>query len=179
MPRKKITPFNKSTENKIAVYVNEMTIWWKKNIYIVNNKNDDSPHLDKSIEGLFMNITEKRIKETEAKTYAYLSSVAIGFLIAEILLLIYYFLEYLTDHTNEENYVEELHYDVDLNGLLVLGCLGVILILMLFFLLRFWIRKIKCIEKRLSAIIISGVLTISLLPVWGYLSILIWSIIGL
>lgn len=94
-----------------------------------------------------MNITEKEIKETESRTYAYLSSCVVGFLIAEILLLIYYLLEYLTDHTNEQNYVEELNYDVDLKGLLIFGCLGVILILMLFFVLRFWIRKIKCIEK--------------------------------
>lgn len=126
-----------------------------------------------------MNITEKKVKETEVKTYAYLSSVVIGFLIAEILLLIYYLMEYLTDHTNEETYVEELHHDVDLNGLLVFGCLGVILILMSFFVLRFWIRKVKRIEKRLPVIIISSVLTISLLPVWGYLSILILSIIDL
>lgn len=126
-----------------------------------------------------MNITEKKVKETEAKTYAYLSSVVIGFLIAEILLLIYYLMEYLTDHTNEETYVEELHHDVDLNGLLVFGCLGVILILMLFFVLRFWIRKVKCIEKRLHVIIISSALTIFLLPVWGYLSILILAIIDL
>ncbi len=126
-----------------------------------------------------MNITEKKVKETEAKTYAYLSSVVIGFLIAEILLLIYYLMEYLTDHTNEETYVEELHHDVDLNGLLVFGCLGVILILMLFFVLRFWIRKVKRIEKRLHVIIISSALTISLLPVWGYLSILILAIIDL
>lgn len=126
-----------------------------------------------------MNITEKKVKETEAKTYAYLSSIVIGFLIAEILLLIYYLQEYLTDHTNEETYVEELHHYVDLNGLLVFGCLGVILILMSFFVLRFWIRKVKRIEKRLPVIIISSVLTISLLPVWGYLSILILSIIDL
>lgn len=126
-----------------------------------------------------MNITEKKVKETEAKTYAYLSSVVIGFLIAEILLLVYYLMEYITDHTNEETYVEELHHDVDLNGLLIFGCLGVILILMLFFVLRFWIRKVKRIEKRLPVIIISSVLTISLLPVWGYLSILILSIIDL
>lgn len=126
-----------------------------------------------------MNITEKKVKETEAKTYAYLSSIVIGFLIAEILLLIYYLMEYLTDHTNEETYVEELHHDVDLNGLLIFGCLGVILILMLFFVLRFWIQKVKRIKKRLPVIIISSVLTISLLPVWGYLSILILSIIDL
>lgn len=126
-----------------------------------------------------MNITEKKVKETESKTYAYLSSVVIGFLIAEILLLIYYLQEYLTDHTNEETYVEELHHYVDLNGLLVFGCLGVILILMFFFVMRFWIRKVKRIEKRLPVIIISSVLTISLLPVWGYLSILILSIIDL
>ncbi|MBQ8350322.1 MAG: hypothetical protein IJY19_11915 [Ruminococcus sp.] len=126
-----------------------------------------------------MNITEKKVKETEAKTYAYLSSIVTGFLITEILLLIYYLMEYLTDHTNEETYVEELHHNVDLNGLLVFGCLGVILILMSFFVLRFWIRKVKRIEKRLPVIIISSVLTISLLPVWGYLSILILSIIDL
>lgn len=126
-----------------------------------------------------MNITEKKVKETEAKTYAYLSSVVIGFLIAEILLLIYYLMKYLTDHTNEETYVEELHHSVDLNGLLIFGCLGVILILMLFFVMRFWIRKVKRIEKRLPVIIISSVLIIPLIPVWGYLSILILSIIDL
>ncbi len=126
-----------------------------------------------------MNITEKTIKETEARTYAYLSSAAIGFLIAEILLLVYSFiyslLEYLTYRNNEENYGEKSHY-VDLNALWLRGCLGVILILMLFFVVRFWIRKIKCIEKRRPVIIISSVLTITLLPVWSYLSILILAI---
>ncbi|MBP3380050.1 MAG: hypothetical protein J6K77_04235 [Ruminococcus sp.] len=126
-----------------------------------------------------MNITEKKVKETEAKTYAYLSSVVIGFLIAEILLLFYNLQEYLTNHTNEETYVEELHHDVDLNGFLIFGCLGVILILMLFFVLRFWIRKVKRIEKKLPVIIISNVLIIPLIPVWGYLSILTLSIIDL
>lgn len=126
-----------------------------------------------------MNITEKTIKETEARTYAYLSSAAIGFLIAEILLLVYSFiyslLEYLTYRNNEENYGEKSHY-VDLNALWLRGFLGVILILILFFVMRFWIRKIKCIEKRRPVIIISSVLTITLLPVWGYLSILILAI---
>lgn len=126
-----------------------------------------------------MNITEKKVKETEAKTYAYLSSVVIGFLIAEILLLFYNLQEYLTNHTNEETYVEELHHDVDLNGFLIFGCLGVILILMLFFVLRFWIRKVKRIEKKLPVIVISNVLIIPLIPVWGYLSILTLSIIDL
>lgn len=129
-----------------------------------------------------MNITEKTIKETEARTYAYLSSAAIGFLIAEILLLVYSFiyslLEYLTYRNNEENYGEKSHY-VDLNALWLRGCLGVILILMLFFVVRFWIRKIKCIEKRRPVIIISSVLIITLLPIWGYLSILILAIINL
>lgn len=126
-----------------------------------------------------MNITEKTIKETEARTYAYLSSAAIGFLIAEILLLVYSFiyslLEYLTYRNNEENYGEKSHY-VDLNALWLRGFLGVILILILFFVMRFWIRKIKCIEKRRPVIIISSVLTITLLSVWGYLSILILAI---
>lgn len=126
-----------------------------------------------------MNITEKTIKETEARTYAYLSSAAIGFLIAEILLLVYSFIsdlqEYLTYRNNEENYGEKSHY-VDLNALWLRGCLGVILILMLFFVVRFWIRKIKCIERKRPVIIISSVLMITLLPVWGYLSILILAI---
>lgn len=129
-----------------------------------------------------MNITEKTIKETEARTYAYLSSAAIGFLIAEILLLVYSFiyslLEYLTYRNNEENYGEKSHY-VDLNALWLRGFLGVILILILFFVMRFWIRKIKCIEKRRPVIIISSVLIITLLPIWGYLSILILAIINL
>ncbi len=126
-----------------------------------------------------MNITEKTIKETEARTYAYLSSAAIGFLIAEILLLVYSFiyslLEYLTYRNNEENYGEKWHY-VDLNELCLCGCLTTVLVLALFFVMRLWIRKIKCIEKRRPVIIISNVLMITLLPVWGYLSILILAI---
>lgn len=126
-----------------------------------------------------MNITEKKMKETEVRTYAYLSSAAIGFLIAEILLLVYSFIsdlqEYLTYRNNVENYGEKSHY-VDLNALWLHGCLGVILILMFFFVLRFWILKIKCIERKRPVIIISCVLMITLLPVWGYLSILILAI---
>lgn len=129
-----------------------------------------------------MNITEKKIKETEARTYAYLSSVIIGFLIAEILLLVYSFIsdlqEYLTYRNNEENYGEKWHY-VDLNELCLCGCLTTVLVLALFFVMRFWIRKIKCIEKRRPVIIISSVLIITLLPIWGYLSILILAIINL
>ncbi|MCM1007520.1 MAG: hypothetical protein NC485_06220 [Ruminococcus flavefaciens] len=127
-----------------------------------------------------MNITAKEIKEIESKTYAYLSSVVIGFLSADILLLIYSFIsnlqEYLTYHNSEDDHGEKLHY-VDLNALWLCGCLGVILILIVSFVWRFWIRKIKCIEKRLPVMIISSVLALILLPVWGYISICIMSLI--
>lgn len=53
-----------------------------------------------------MNITEKKIKETEARTYAYLSSVVIGFLSANMLMLscsfIYSLLEYLIPYISQQ-----------------------------------------------------------------------------
>lgn len=127
-----------------------------------------------------MNITEKEIKETEAKTYAYLSSIVIGFLSANILLLIYSFIsnlqEYLTYHNSEDDHGGKLHY-VDLTALWICGCLAVILILILAFVIRFWIRRIKRIEKKIPVMIISSVLALLLLPVWGYISICILNII--
>lgn len=127
-----------------------------------------------------MNITEKKIKETEARTYAYLSSVVIGFLSADILLLGYSFIsnlqEYLTYRNSKDDHGEKLHY-VDLTALWMCGCLTAFLMLALFFVLRFWKRKVKCIEKRLPVMIISSVLALILLPVWGYISICILNMI--
>lgn len=129
-----------------------------------------------------MNATEKTIKETEAKTYAYLSSIVVGFLSANILLLIYSFIsnlqEYLTYHNSEDDHGGKLHY-VNLPALWICGGLAVILTLILAFVIRFWIRRIKRIEKKLPVMIISSVLALLFLPVWGYISICIWNTIGI
>lgn len=126
-----------------------------------------------------MEITEKEIKETEAKTYAYFASVTAGTLVPHILVYLYIFLinldEYLTYHNIPDDNWEVPHY-VDVGGMILIGCLSAVLILVLFFVIRFWVRRVKRVEKRAPVIVISSILFLFSIPVLGYIS---FFIIGL
>lgn len=126
-----------------------------------------------------MEITEKEIKETEAKTYAYLSSVIAGVLVSHILVYLYLFFseldEYLTYHNIPDDNWEVPHY-VDVTGMILIGCLSAVLILVLFFVIRFWMRRVKRVERKALVIVISSILFLFSIPVLGYIS---FFIIGL
>lgn len=126
-----------------------------------------------------MEITEKEIKETEEKTYAYFSSVIAGTLVPHILVYLYLFFsdldDYLTYHNIPDDNREVSHY-VDVTGMILIGCLSAILILVLFFVIRFWVRRVKRVERKALVIVISSILFLFSIPVLGYIS---FFIIGL
>lgn len=125
-------------------------------------------------------ITEKEITETKAKTFAYLLSVIAGLLTADMLLIAYSFFsglsEYLTYRNDTDDHGGKLHY-VDPTVLGICGCTVLLMILLLAFVIRCWVRNVKRIEKKTSAVIISGVLTLFSMPVLGYVSICIFNLI--
>lgn len=120
--------------------------------------------------------TEKSIKEMEAKTYAYMSSVLIGPLIIDAFILINGFvcdlIEYLTYHNNvEDNGGKLLHY-VNPREIPIYGILSLIFTLVLIIIMKFYVRRIQCIEKKKAPLIISiGIIIVSAL-ILGYISII-------
>ncbi len=121
--------------------------------------------------------TEKSVKEIEAKTYAYMSSVLIGTLIIDAFILIngffYRLTEYLTYHNNaEDNGGKLLHY-VNPGEIPIYGILSLIFTLVLIILMKFYVRKIQCIEKKKTLLIISiGIMIVSAL-ILGYISLIL------
>lgn len=121
--------------------------------------------------------TEKSIKEIEAKTYAYMSSVLIGTLIIDAFIIIngffYRLTEYLTYHNNvEDNGGKLLHY-VNPREIPIYGILSLIFTLVLIILMRFYVKRIQCIEKKKTLLIISiGIMIVSAL-ILGYISIIL------
>ena len=100
--------------------------------------------------------TEKTIKEIEAKTYAYFSAVLIGPLIIDSAMLIRKFFSdviyYLTYH-NEVMESDDRY--VDVKDIPIYGILGLFFALVLIFLIKYFVKRIRSIEKKTVPIIIS------------------------
>ncbi|MDE6671656.1 MAG: hypothetical protein K2K16_05610 [Ruminococcus sp.] len=119
-----------------------------------------------------MKITEKEIKETEFKTYAYLSTLVSGFFGALALLNIGSFIfslnEYLTYHNDPDDHGEKLHY-VDLSEMWISVIVGIVSAVIMIFIVAYRIRKIKKLEKKLPVVIFSVLTEIFFIVVWGYI----------
>ena len=119
--------------------------------------------------------TEKSIKEIEAKTYAYLSSVLIGPLIIDSAILMYTFLidvkNYLTYHNDVFERDDLLPFYVNVKEIPVVGMLGLFFTLMLIFVIKYYVKRIKSIEKKVVTITISIIVMIVCGIIGGYISI--------
>lgn len=119
-----------------------------------------------------MKITEKEIKETEFKTYAYLSTLVSGFFGALALMNIGSFIfslnEYLTYHNDPDDHGGKLHY-VDLNAMWLNGISGIIFTMIMIFIVTYRIRKIKKLDKKIPVVVFSFFMEIFFIVVWGYI----------
>ncbi|MCM1506433.1 MAG: hypothetical protein NC177_04770 [Ruminococcus flavefaciens] len=124
-----------------------------------------------------MRITEKEIKETELKTYAYLSTLLSGFFGTGALLNIGNFAfslnEYLTYHNNPDDNGGKLHY-VDLNDIWITGISGIILAVLFILVVAYRVQKIKKLEKKVRVYIFSFLTEIFFMVVWGYIIVCFW-----
>ena len=123
------------------------------------------------------NITEKSIRETEAKTYAFISSVLIGMLITDSFILVICFIhdvrEYLTYHNIADDNGGALPHYVNTQQIPVYGILGLVVSVSLIFLIRFYISRIKRIEKKKKTLIISILIMLVSFIVLGYFSVIV------
>lgn len=123
--------------------------------------------MDKNI----VDISGKEVKETKLKTYIYLSTTLSGFLTARALIFIGAFIsglsEYLEYHNDPDDHGGKLHY-VDLNALWLCGLMGIIVVVLDFFVFRYRTGKIRQLDKKNPVIIISVIMELLLIPVWGY-----------
>ena len=119
--------------------------------------------------------TEKSIKEIEAKTYAYLSSILIGPLIIDSAILMYSFLidvkKYLTYHNDVFERDDLLPFYVNVKEIPVVGVLGLLFTLMLIFVLKHYVKRIRSIKKKAVTITISIIVMIVCGIIGGYISI--------
>ncbi|MDE6426053.1 MAG: hypothetical protein K2K89_07950 [Ruminococcus sp.] len=122
-----------------------------------------------------MKITEKEVKETELKTYAYLSTIVSGFFGVLALMNITSFIvdlnDYLTYHNDPDDHGGKRHY-VDLTAMWLNGISGIIFAVIMIFIVAYRIRKIKKLEKKVPVVIFSVLMEIFFIVVWGYIIIL-------
>ena len=124
-----------------------------------------------------MKITEKEIKETELKTYVYLSTLLSGFFGAGALLKIgsfnYDLSEYLTYHNNPEDYGQKGHY-VNLTEMRTDVIIGIIFIVLFIMVIAYRVRKIKKLEKKIPVYVFSVFMELFFIVISGYIIICFW-----
>lgn len=121
--------------------------------------------------------TEKDVKDMISRTYAHLTAFLLGILLPNVLLLSFGFISGLKEYLTYRNPVDDkggkLHY-VDLKALSVYGVLAAVLWLFFALLVRNYVRKIKAVEKKRTAIAVSAsamlfsALTFGLLTAWCF-----------
>ncbi|MDE6036484.1 MAG: hypothetical protein K2G36_11335 [Ruminococcus sp.] len=118
-----------------------------------------------------MKITEKEVKETEFKTYAYLSTLVSGIFGALAILntgsFIFALIEYLTYHNDPDDHGGKLHY-VDLTSMWTGGIIGIISAVIMIYVIAYRIRNIRKLENKIPVVIFSGLAEILFIVVWGY-----------
>lgn len=122
-----------------------------------------------------MKITEKEIKETEFKTYAYLSTLVSGFFGALALLNIGSFIfslnEYLTYHNDPDDHGGKLHY-VDLSEMWISVIVGIVSAVIMIFVIMYRIRNIRKLENKIPVVVFSFFMEIFFIVVCGYIIII-------
>ena len=105
-----------------------------------------------------MKITENEIKETEFKTYAYLSTIVSGFFGALAILntgsFIFALNEYLTYHNDPDDHGGKLHC-VDLTAMWISGIFGIIFAMIMIFVITYRIRNIRKLENKIRVVVFS------------------------
>ena len=125
--------------------------------------------------------TEKDIKETQEKTFVYMSSVLIGTLIPNVFILIngFFFrlIEYMTYHNNvDDNGGKLLHY-VNTKEIPIYMILSLIFTFVFIIFIRFYVKRIQSIEKKRNPLIISISIMVTSTLISGYISIILLNLV--
>lgn len=119
----------------------------------------------------------KQIQATVNKTYACFSAVLSSLLSANLLLSGYGFLcalsDYLTYHGIDEPGGKS--HDTDLKTVIISGLAAIVILLALIFFVKVWIKYIKALDKKKSAVVISLIIYIVSLPIFNYISLIFYS----
>ncbi len=119
----------------------------------------------------------KQIQATVNKTYACFSAVLSSLLSANLLLSGYGFLcalsDYLTYHGIDEP--GRKSHDTDLKTVIISGLAAMVILLALIFFVKAWIKYIKALDKKKRAIVIFLMIYITLLPIFTYISLILYS----
>ncbi|MBR6622792.1 MAG: hypothetical protein IKK91_02660 [Ruminococcus sp.] len=119
----------------------------------------------------------KHIQAAINKTYACFSAVLSSLLSANFLLSGYGFLcalsDYLTYHGIDEPGGKR--HDTDLETVIISGLAAIVILLALIFFVKAWIKNIKALNKKKSAVVISLIIYIVLLPIFTYISLIFYS----
>lgn len=111
------------------------------------------------------------------KTCVYLSSAAAGTVIAFACLYLYGFIRDLDLYLTYRNaYDGEAHGEksvyVNIGEMVFYGCISAVLLVALFFVIRFWAKKMKYVKKKLPTIAISVFLVLLSMLAIGYIIVL-------
>lgn len=119
----------------------------------------------------------KQVQATLNKTYAYFNAVLSSLLSANLLLSGYGFLcalsDYLTYHGIDEPSGKS--HDTDLKTVIISGIVTIAILFVLIFSIKVWLKRIKTLDQKRTAIVTSLSIYIALLPLFSYTSLLIYS----
>ncbi|MBP3310151.1 MAG: hypothetical protein J6L05_04985 [Ruminococcus sp.] len=119
----------------------------------------------------------KQIQATLNKTYAYFNAVLSSLLSANFFLSGYGFLytlsDYLTYHGIDESGGKA--HNTDLKTVIISGIVTIAILLVLIFFIKVWLKRIKALDQKRTAIVTSLSIYIALLPLFVYISMLIHS----
>lgn len=120
----------------------------------------------------------KQIQTTLNKTYAYFNAVLSSLLSANFLLFSYDFLNTLTDYLTYHGIDEsgEKAHNIDLKTDIIIGIVSLAILLMLIISIKAWLKKIKALDQKRTAIVISLAIYIVLLPLFAYISLVVYSL---
>lgn len=116
-----------------------------------------------------------QIQATLNKTYAYFNAVLFSLTSANCLLFIYFVIMTMT-HTGIDT-ATDMSAAPDITIAVVLGCIAFACLLLSVFFAWKWIRRIRPLEKKLITVMFSCVIFVILIPVLGYLSLLLYGLI--
>ena len=118
---------------------------------------------------------EAQIDAVRNKTYAYFNAVLSSLMSANCLLFIYSVIMTMT-HTGIDT-ATDMPADPDIIVAVILGCIAFVCVLLSMFFVWRWFKRIRVLEKKIPTVIVSLVVYIVLIPILGYISLLMYGLI--
>lgn len=118
---------------------------------------------------------QKEITASENKTYAYFNSVLCSLASGNFLLFIYYVIMSMTNTGIDT--ATDLPAEPDIKSVVLYGFIAFVCLLLDVFFVWRWFRRIRALEKKAATVMASLVLCAALIPILGYISLLIYGLI--